>query len=506
VSLSEAYFSMEGKKMRKAMFVGLSVLLFLAFAPKGWSAGYDETMTECDPAGKSYCECLCLEKDKDGECILFAKPSGKYGCKIGEYNGVTAYSNGGWTGGGYGALKYQCVDLARRYFSKKHDIEFSPVGAAKNMFKMEEKGKEVTKGKVYDYENGDKRPPENGDMLVYHGTEWGHVRILKDVKVSWNADGTGNGTAEVFEQNMKPADNPFRTITFTVDKDGGYHFKNEGNLIVSGWVSPRSPEEKAKLMRQSLLAKCATGFKPENSSQLDPNAVLVLGDSGWHPFKRYEAFKAYLARTWRSEAEIQHLTQSQMAEESNKTAWVLDVSDFIAVGVVAKCPSGCQNYESTAVFFFGTDNRWHPLRDPETMQAFGISDSDIIYPDQMVMDYYPMGRVYTLNDGMSIALKDLPDGIGGGGEGDFTRGSPFGGGPPREQPHDPMNPGSDFPIFEVTEPLNLPREDLKAVGYAKTAFSGLPADFSQSFLRIPFNSGFKSVNADINGASGWMRT
>lgn len=456
--------------MKKVILLVLIIQLFLVLASQGLSA-------------TTYCDSLAIGKDERGNPI-WDKPE-NYGCPIGEpYNGIQAKSNGPsghWTGTGGGDLKYQCVQLAKDYFWVNYGITINTVVYAKNIFTGTYEDKDGTHkvttdgGEIYRYENGSNLPPENGDLAVYGGTTYGHVGILKDINVQWNADKTGTGTAQVFEQNIS-ATNPFRDITFTVDKDGGYHLPDYGVLKVLGWVSPHLQAEKAKLSKKALLALCPTGFKPSNGYQLDPSAVLVLGDSGWHPFMRYEALKAYLARTWRSEDEIQHLTQEQMAGKNSQSAWELDVDDFIIPGVACKYPAGYPGYEGSAVFFFGTDSQWHPLQDEATMQAFGITDSDLIYPDKTVLAYYPMDSVYNQIDAtVCYYVVSLPDGIGGGASKEPT---PIPGTPASPDPGQPgsftlVGFGSLDNVHSITQGLEYIPGDKRIVTARQASLTGV---------------------------------
>ncbi|NQU77655.1 T9SS type A sorting domain-containing protein [Candidatus Falkowbacteria bacterium] len=423
--------------MRKTMFVSLSVLLLLAFVPGDLSAKtWEVKLVDYDEQGGLYCAGICIEKDKDNKCIKYVV-SDDYGCEIGTYNGVTAYSNGDWTGTGIGYYYYQCVDLAKRHFSNNYGIEIGVVKKAMNIFTKRYYDEKTgwhdvtfTGGEVYHYENGDKHSPEDGDLLVYHGTTWGHVRILKDVEVVWKANGTGTGTAGVFEQNMKPADTPFGTTSFTVDENGGYQFEDEDNLIVSGWVSVRSKEEKRQNQpiptTRPLIARCvdSDGRSKAYNSGFAKNALFVVGDSGWHPLIRGEAWRACLARLgWPKDKSSTPLTRAQMDGVDGRMSYGLDVGDFIVSRVVAKYPSGYsragESWKGSAVFAFNT-GKWHPLEDGTVMKDLGFTANDLIYPDKSVLDYYlvgsmyKIGRVYAFSASSVAALPDNIDGKGGG--------------------------------------------------------------------------------------------
>ena len=121
----------------------------------------------------------CPETYFDKDCGRDgAWASGTYGCLLGVFQGVEAYSNGNWTGGGCG--KYQCVDYVRRFY---HDEVGNTLGAlgpeayAVNAFASWHDNSDLTQ-----YANGaTTSPPAPGDIYCNSGHVFGHIAIIKSV-------------------------------------------------------------------------------------------------------------------------------------------------------------------------------------------------------------------------------------------------------------------------------------------------------------------------------------
>lgn len=113
------------------------------------------------------------------------------GTALSSFDDVTAYSNGdcnckGCSCGGTGAtgLRYQCVELAQRFFHEKHGIApIWPIAYAKQMCSNRPSGVHLTSS------------PAPGDLMVLGWEPYGHVTVITSV---------GSGYVDVIEQNNMP--------------------------------------------------------------------------------------------------------------------------------------------------------------------------------------------------------------------------------------------------------------------------------------------------------------
>lgn len=113
------------------------------------------------------------------------------GTALASFDDVTAYSNGdcnckGCSCGGTGAtgLRYQCVELAQRFFHEKHGIApIWPIAYAKQMCSNRPSGVRLTS------------TPAPGDLMVLGWQPYGHVTVITSVD---------SGYVDVIEQNNMP--------------------------------------------------------------------------------------------------------------------------------------------------------------------------------------------------------------------------------------------------------------------------------------------------------------
>ena len=113
------------------------------------------------------------------------------GTSMASYNGVAAYSNGedqctGNSCSSYGTYgyKYQCVELAQRYFATKLGV--SPAIWYSNANEMCSNHP----SSVYKTSS-----PQPGDLVVFSTSSYGHVAIITSIS---------GGTINVIEQNSSP--------------------------------------------------------------------------------------------------------------------------------------------------------------------------------------------------------------------------------------------------------------------------------------------------------------
>ncbi len=114
-------------------------------------------------------------------------PAKSCGTTMSTFNGVAAYSNGpdqctGNSCNGYGTYgyRYQCVELAQRYFAIKYGITPIWYDNAIDMCSNYPSGVRITNS------------PKPGDLIVLPNPPYGHVAVITSV---------GSSTVNVIEQN-----------------------------------------------------------------------------------------------------------------------------------------------------------------------------------------------------------------------------------------------------------------------------------------------------------------
>ncbi len=159
--------------------------------------------------------------------------SGGYGAVVGEYNGVTAYSNGGncyysqdnnIVDGYNCGMKWQCVEYVNRYYFIVYGLQIRNQGGNANQYydTAENRG-------LIPYKNGEAiSPPQPGDILCSNGKPWGHVAIVRRVTDS---------EVHVIHQNWaNTKDDNDKTLMLTVS-DGKYKVSHFGTgYPVQGWL------------------------------------------------------------------------------------------------------------------------------------------------------------------------------------------------------------------------------------------------------------------------------
>jgi|GEM_PF-5298016 hypothetical protein len=202
--------------LRKKTFYPTVGYLLICLAWLSWS---DPCITET----------RCVEWNTAGACIHSEASSGNYGCPFTDkFKNVTAYGNGGWTGSGIGNPDFQCVGLAKRFYSQFFGINFGSVGSAINIFTefdnpSSQSNLNLKRFGLELFPNGGNVAPRMGDMIVFGGESYGHVAVFCGIN--------GNGKAQIFEQNVNYPTNPFRDLDYLAN--GNYTFT--GNPVL-GWV------------------------------------------------------------------------------------------------------------------------------------------------------------------------------------------------------------------------------------------------------------------------------
>ena len=154
-----------------------------------------------------------------------------YGAVLGTTaEGIKAYSNcqgscvvfdPNQENGTYTGIKWQCVELTRRWLISQHGLTFGDVDVAADMWALKSLTKLSDQSSVAlkTLENGAKQPPKRGDLLIY-GREYlgtGHTSIVLQVDRK-------RGIVRVAEQNLKNQKWPgnyARTLQF-IQKDRRY--------------------------------------------------------------------------------------------------------------------------------------------------------------------------------------------------------------------------------------------------------------------------------------------
>lgn len=160
-----------------------------------------------------------------------------YDDKLGTYKNIIAYSShnklydleNNYIDNHYCGLKWQCVELIRRYLIIKYNISFQQIDNAYEIFNLDHFYylKTNKKIKIYKIPNGSLESPKVGSILVwskeYKGT--GHVAIVTDIK---------NDHIKIIEQNWnnkKWRKNYSRKIPYI------YHHGFYMNEDILGWIN-----------------------------------------------------------------------------------------------------------------------------------------------------------------------------------------------------------------------------------------------------------------------------
>ena len=179
-----------------------------------------------------------------GECA--PDPSAPCGSPLASLGvaGITAFSNGNNMGQGCscdGYSRFQCVEFVKRFYYKELDITRAQqwvVGVAENYYYSATKdvhdreGRKVANNKMLNlYTNKQSMsPPEQHDILVFAGGDFGHVAIIDKVTSS---------TVSIIEQNWSPTGKEY--LPLTVDRmTNAYEIGSRNGYTVLGWLRPQN--------------------------------------------------------------------------------------------------------------------------------------------------------------------------------------------------------------------------------------------------------------------------
>ena len=157
----------------------------------------------------------------------------EYGDPIGEFLGITAFSNSPVNHiypepyGQYG-YQYQCVQYCRAFSAQRWGFDIGKGHAY--MFW----NKRNTEPLVEGFENGGSVPPQPGDIVCWSGGKYGHVAVVCEVPAG---PPSGWTWITLIEQNVKPFEDGKVKLTLT----GGSNvvIPNRG-MHADGWLRPRA--------------------------------------------------------------------------------------------------------------------------------------------------------------------------------------------------------------------------------------------------------------------------
>lgn len=157
-----------------------------------------------------------------------------YGTLLGEFNGVTVYSNGRssyvsnqshYIDGKYIGMKWQCVEYIRRYYYQKFGLNLGDKhrGDAKTFWAN------ASKMQLDRFSNGGTVAPKIGDIAVSDSGTYGHVGIVRSV--------SDNQTC-VAQQNVHQTAGDVNACTTLSLSDGKYTIGDfDGTTLpITGWL------------------------------------------------------------------------------------------------------------------------------------------------------------------------------------------------------------------------------------------------------------------------------
>lgn len=372
---------------RQIVFVLLGMVLMM-FALASVSFGSE---TPCDETPY----CISWRYDStEGKwvCANLEEPSGDYGCKIGEFMGVVAYSNGNRTGSDYGDLRYQCVGYVKAFYNEVFGIDLPSIGVAKNYYTCfddnplwDEETREAQEVRKDDLiGKGFVRTPNNylgslmsGDILVFdNGGNFGHVAIVK-----WVTE------REVYfiEQNWPNNGSANRSLPIQIQDCHHKIDDSSTSYKVLGWLHSSQAKFPVRVVKF-----------PDS-----PECYLVCNNQLWW-IQDEEIFRLLGYTTEQcgidldfSQVEVVDSTTLPIRAEALLAAYNRDGYKVVYRVVDIVGPNVCfhRTVPENAIFLFGTDNKFHHIADEETYLALGYKNdwSDVVDISQDLFDAYGEG-------------------------------------------------------------------------------------------------------------------
>ncbi len=188
-----------------------------------------------------------------------------YGAVLGEYNGVTIYSNSGRLEDGL----YQCVEFVKRYYQEFFKITLPAVGDAKNYITSAKK-----LGLAYHSGGQSTVRPQVGDVVVSNGGGHGHVAVIRSV---------GENNVCFAQQNFyNSKDGINNDVNFCTSLSrnaaGQYSVGHFGtNYPVTGWLRPTCETALDKPCKIKSPTNIYMGWYPRTSLCQDATQWFILG-------------------------------------------------------------------------------------------------------------------------------------------------------------------------------------------------------------------------------------
>jgi surface antigen len=158
----------------------------------------------------------------------------KFGTVLGDFNGVTVYSNGSastvsnqshYLDGKYMGMKWQCVEYIRRYYYRKFGINLGD----KHRDDAKTFWSNAYKMQLDRFSNGGTIAPKVGDIAVSDSGTYGHVAIVRSVS---------DNQMCVAQQNVYQTESDVDACTTLSISNGKYTVGNFSNttLPITGWL------------------------------------------------------------------------------------------------------------------------------------------------------------------------------------------------------------------------------------------------------------------------------
>lgn len=164
--------------------------------------------------------------------ISFADP---FGTNLGNFNGVTCYSNGttgyfcnncyNYYNGTNTGITWQCVEFVNRYYAQIYNMAIrNPSANANNYFST------ASARGLTSFANGTNTRPQIGDIICSDGGTYGHIAIIRNVS-------SNNDYVDIIQQNWYNNSNDLSMRVNMTYSNGNYIISNIGTSYpVQGWL------------------------------------------------------------------------------------------------------------------------------------------------------------------------------------------------------------------------------------------------------------------------------
>lgn len=190
-----------------------------------------------------------------------------YGTALGDYNGVTVYSNAGRPDDGL----YQCVEFVKRYYREFFGLTLTSVGNANQYYAS------AAKLGLSRYPNGSVTIPQVGDVLVSNGdsSNVGHVSIVRSVSDSQVCVAQQNFTNNNDDEGRNDVN---YCLSMTGDSSAGYNVASFGTKYpITGWLRPTCDAALEKPCKIKSPRSLDMGWYPPMNLCQDATQWFILG-------------------------------------------------------------------------------------------------------------------------------------------------------------------------------------------------------------------------------------